>query len=143
MASRSQQQQRPATSVFVYGTLKRGQCRERCWPRRPTRIELATIVGQLYDLGHYPAWIPGEGRVEGELWSFHEADLPATLRELDAIEGYAQKPTDLYRRVVIECTTFSGEEAWAFTYQYIRTGRLDDRLQIPPDSNGLARWPVM
>lgn len=43
------------TSVFVYGTLQRGEVREHCWPHAPVSIEWGTIRGQLRDLGEYPA----------------------------------------------------------------------------------------
>lgn len=43
------------TDLFVYGTLKRGQCRETMWPRPPVSVRPAFIRGRLYDLGPYPA----------------------------------------------------------------------------------------
>src|SRR5438093_3247250 len=46
-----------ALPVFVYGTLKRGEERARCWPRSPERVVPATTQGRLYDLGTYPALV--------------------------------------------------------------------------------------
>ncbi len=76
------------TAVFVYGTLKRGECRESCWPRAPLRVETAATKGQLYDLGPYPALCPGEGSVAGEVWTFAPRDMPATRAALDEIEDH-------------------------------------------------------
>ena len=45
-----------------------------------------TVRGVLYDLGAYPAFLPGEGTVKGELYAMID---PATLlSRVDAIEGY-------------------------------------------------------
>ena len=49
--------------VFVYGTLKRGEARARLWPRKPQAVEPATVRGTLYDLGDYPALVPGDDTV--------------------------------------------------------------------------------
>lgn len=52
--------------IFVYGTLKRGEEREAMWPRWPVRVEAATTLGILYDIGPYPALAAGDDVVEGE-----------------------------------------------------------------------------
>ena len=130
----------PATSVFVYGTLKRRQVRERAWPRIPRRIEPAWTLGRLFDLGPYPALIAGGDRVLGELWHFTLEDLPETLHILDAIEGFRNEPGDLYRRVVIECATESGVAARAYTYHYARPLPASARL-VPANPSGFAVWP--
>ncbi|WP_153558632.1 gamma-glutamylcyclotransferase family protein [Roseimaritima sediminicola] len=108
--------------VFVYGTLKRGQCRQRCWPREPVAVETGFIRGGLLDLGAYPGLLPGEGWVRGELWEFEEEDLPETLRVLDAIEGYAAgDPDNLYGREVVPVYAVPEEgepTAEAYTYFY-------------------------
>jgi gamma-glutamylcyclotransferase (GGCT)/AIG2-like uncharacterized protein YtfP len=74
---------RPVDCVFVYGTLKRGQVRERSWPRQPLAVEPAWTLGRLFDLGPYPGLLAGTDRVLGELWRFAAEDLPETLRVLD------------------------------------------------------------
>ena len=38
-------------NVFVYGTLMRGELRERCWPHQPLCVIPACVRGLLYDLG--------------------------------------------------------------------------------------------
>ncbi len=125
--------------IFVYGTLKRGQCRERSWPRQPLSVEPAWTLGRLYDLGPYPALVAGDDRVRGELWRFAAEDLPETLRVLDGIEGFRNQPGDLYRRVVAECMTKAGQVANAFTYRYARPLPASVRT-IPPHVSGYCAW---
>ncbi|MFK7736160.1 MAG: gamma-glutamylcyclotransferase [Pirellulaceae bacterium] len=76
--------------VFVYGTLKAGQIRERNWPIAPLQICKAWTLGRLYDTGAYPALIDGEDRVAGQLWSFEDSKISQTLQVLDQIEGTNQ-----------------------------------------------------
>lgn len=104
-------------AVFVYGTLKRGQCRERCWPRTPVSVEPAEVAGLLFDLGAFPALWHGQGRVAGELWHFHEDDMRSVLETLDRIEGYANSPGDLYRRerVAVKCGVGLAT-AWTYVF---------------------------
>jgi gamma-glutamylcyclotransferase (GGCT)/AIG2-like uncharacterized protein YtfP len=125
--------------VFVYGTLKRGQCRERCWPRRPLEIESAWTLGRLFDLGPYPALVEGADRTLGELWRLAAADLRETLSALDRIEGYRGQPGDLYQRVVADCTTEAGDVVRAFTYRYSRPLPAC-AVPILPDTNGFCVW---
>lgn len=98
--------------VFVYGTLCRGQCREECWPREPLSVAVGYVRGRLFDLGPYPAMLPGDDWVRGEYWTLREEDMPETLRVLDAIEGYAQSgEADLYRRQEVDIfPTAAGNE---------------------------------
>jgi gamma-glutamylcyclotransferase (GGCT)/AIG2-like uncharacterized protein YtfP len=125
--------------VFVYGTLKRGEARERFWPRPPLAVETATVRGTLYDLGAFPALTVGDGLVEGELWHLAARDLAETLAALDRIEGHSGTINDLYRREIIRCTASVGAIA-AWTYRYARLDRLKPSQRIGPDSRGLCRW---
>lgn len=126
-------------AIFVYGTLKRGQVRERCWPHQPLAVEPATVRGALYDLGRYPALVPGDDVVAGELWCIAEEHLEDTLTELDRVEGHAGEPDDLYWRVVALCQTSTGcEPAW--TYQLQRVDLLRTARRIEPDELGICRW---
>lgn len=127
------------SSVFVYGTLMRGQSRERCWPHAPLAVEPAIVRGALYDLGPYPAMIAGSDLVAGELWHIAAEHLETTLRALDAVEGYAGRDDDLYRRVVIDCET-SGGVAQVWTYYYARLDRLQRTRRIVPNADGQCRW---
>lgn len=90
-------------SFFVYGTLRSDQIRATCWPRRPIRIVNAFARGRLFDLGPYPAMMTGENVVAGERWDFEVEDIPATLVELDAIEGYrGVGARNLYEREILQ-----------------------------------------
>ena len=126
--------------IFVYGTLKCGQVREKCWPRKPQSVEPATVRGILYDLKKYPALVEGSDLVVGELWRFAAEDVPVTLTTLDEVEGYAGLADDEYRRVKMVCQTANGEiRAW--TYLYARADQLTEERRVRPDAGGVCRWP--
>jgi gamma-glutamylcyclotransferase (GGCT)/AIG2-like uncharacterized protein YtfP len=127
-------------AIFVYGTLQRGESREGCWPCNPMRIEWGTILGQLRDLGEYPALVAGEDLVLGELWHIAETDMEATLATLDEIEWYGQDDDDLYVRELVTCHTLFGEERQAYTYRYAKTDEITMSSIVLPDSDGLCRW---
>jgi gamma-glutamylcyclotransferase (GGCT)/AIG2-like uncharacterized protein YtfP len=130
------------TAVFVYGTLKRGQCRERCWPRAPRAIQSATITGRLIDLGPYPALVPGDETIAGELWQFDAEDMPETLAALDEVEGYRQLGADYYRRIAVVCRTPMDKETIGFTYEFADLGQLANRPIVEPGPDGWCRWPI-
>ena len=133
---------RETTSVFVYGTLKRGQCRARCWPREPRRVRAGWVRGCLYGRADYPAMTEGSDRVLGELWEFSTAEIAAVLTTLDQIEG-ANQPgcDDLYRRLTTPVWDLSGE--WlgaAWTYHYASSPQADGFLPIR--GADLVCWPA-
>lgn len=127
-------------AIFVYGTLQRGEVRERCWPRKPLRIEWATVGGQLRDLGEYPALVAGEDLVLGELWHLAAADMDATLATLDEVEWYGQNDDDEYVREVVACRTLSGEDRRAYTYRYAKSHEIVMLPIVLPDADGFCRW---
>ena len=96
--------------MFVYGTLKRGEVRQRMWPHAPTEVREATLQAALFDLGPYPAITSGDDEVAGELWYVIAEHMEATLAALDEIEGYGQGGVDLYVRRVVTCRDAAGEE---------------------------------
>jgi len=125
---------------FVYGTLKRGQCREKCWPISPLNVDAAWTFGQLYDLGAYPALLVDDQslaqRVAGELWCFREADLQAVADVLDRIEGTGQpdQPNE-YDRVELTVTIDKSEiQVVAHTYVYARANYLHHVAKRMPAS---------
>lgn len=115
----------PLNSLFVYGTLMRGEIRhpyiER---RRPPRIRPATVSGWLFHLGEYPGLLctvevsryaeqktgAAPQPVMGELVDF--ADLTEVLPALDEMEG------DEYRRVEIEALA-DGDSQRCWTYEWL------------------------
>lgn len=155
---------------FVYGTLKRGQCREQCWPVAPRRVQFGWTSGWLYDLGPYPAmvavdaWAPsGRGdlslapRVAGELWSFDASHLALVTQVLDEIEVTNQPgQPNLYDRrlvdVVVPTTNqdASGESsavsviaAEAYFYANVAELAAMDPVQqvVMYQDQRLASWP--
>ncbi len=133
------------TSVFVYGTLKRGQCREHCWPRHPLRVQPAWTLGELFDLGPYPALLDGQDRVLGELWSFAMDDISAVLTALDRVEGTNQPGSNNeYDRVDVVVNLEDGSEVVACTYQFADSAAArHHKLLVPQmhsDGSSYARW---
>lgn len=134
--------------VFVYGTLKRGQCREDCWPTTPVSVEVAWTRGRLFDLGPYPGLLVGSDRVLGELWSFKADDMPAVLEVLDRVEGTNQAgESNEYDRVLVAVTRGSHAEVLASTYRYADSSVAQRLEPVRPSTrrsvDGLAyvQWP--
>jgi gamma-glutamylcyclotransferase (GGCT)/AIG2-like uncharacterized protein YtfP len=138
-------------AIFVYGTLQRGQVRERSWPRLALRVEPATVRGWLFDLGPYPALVipPAGGEkcdtIAGELWHLAADDLEITLTTLDRVEGYQGKRNDLYRRIEILAELHdrqgSVRQVPAWTYEFARAIAADDLRRILPQDERSCRWP--
>ena len=85
--------------VFVYGTLKRGFCREHFLAGQSFLAEARTLPKyRMYDCGTYPGLklTPQDGlSIVGEMWSVDQL----CLARLDQEEGVAE---GLYSRSVIE-----------------------------------------
>jgi gamma-glutamylcyclotransferase (GGCT)/AIG2-like uncharacterized protein YtfP len=132
------------TTVFVYGTLKRGQCRESHWPVTPRSIQPGWTRGALFGRPAYPAMTAGPDRVLGELWSFEADQVAGVLNVLDQIEGANQAgQVDLYHRVVTAVSAddeSSLGEAW--TYHYASDPRSDGFHRILPERTGYVKWPA-
>ncbi|MEZ6150450.1 MAG: gamma-glutamylcyclotransferase family protein [Pirellulaceae bacterium] len=132
--------------VFVYGTLKRGECREACWPRAALNIEPAWTLGALSDLGHYPALLDGNERVLGELWSFDPQDIAIVFEQLDRIEGTNQAgiPNE-YDRVRVIATSQSFGEVSASTYRYANPQQAAQVARLAAshiiDGRAYVKWP--
>jgi gamma-glutamylcyclotransferase (GGCT)/AIG2-like uncharacterized protein YtfP len=134
--------------IFVYGTLKRGQCREQCWPVPPISIVAAWTLGAVYDLGPYPAMIAGSSRIAGQLWTYSESQIDAVRKELDCIEvtnqpGYPNE----YDRVEIEVNLLDGSKLLAETYLFSRPAELTKIGRLVPSSltleqAGYVIWPI-
>jgi gamma-glutamylcyclotransferase (GGCT)/AIG2-like uncharacterized protein YtfP len=135
-------QQHPLDAVFVYGTLKRGQCRQTAWPSNPISITRAWIRGTLYGRADYPALTRGENRVRGELWVFAIEQMQNVLAVLDAIEGtHGNSSEDLYHRRPVNVYCDDGSTlGHAYTYFYNRDP-VAERFAIVPLSQGAQAWP--
>ena len=137
------QNQPTIDSVFVYGTLKRGQCREACWPVTPLQVIRGWVRGTLYGRADYPALLPGQRHVVGELWVFELPSIPRVLSVLDEIEGTdGNSPSDLYHRHVVDVFGEDNElTRTAHTYFYHRDP-LADGFSLVPVVGGMQRWPT-
>jgi gamma-glutamylcyclotransferase (GGCT)/AIG2-like uncharacterized protein YtfP len=103
----SHYQRRPL--LFVYGSLKRGQGAHHLLQGLPwlgqAWLGQAWLPGAcLHDLGPFPMAVPGEGRIQGELYGVGEADLAA----LDRFEGAPR----LYQRHWLSLE--DGRSAWVY-----------------------------
>lgn len=104
-------------AVFVYGTLKRGERNHGLVARLVRRVLPGYVEGfALYHLPAgrgrpyaYPAMVPGEGRVRGEVLFLPPEALPL----LDELEDEGVE----YQRVRLEVQTEEGPlTAWAYLY---------------------------
>ncbi len=132
--------------VFVYGTLKRGECREACWPRVAVSIEPAWVLGVLINLGPYPALLVGNERVLGELWSFRPQDIAVVFEQLDRVEGTNQPglPNE-YDRVCVVATGQTLGEVSASTYRYANLQQAAKFTALAAshviDGQAYVKWP--
>jgi len=104
------------TTVFVYGTLKRGGSNHLFLTAQRFIGEARTVPGfTLYSLGEYPGMVRASGDtagVTGELWSVDDA----TLAELDRLEGLDE---GLYERADVLLAP-NPHAASAQAYLYLR-----------------------
>jgi gamma-glutamylcyclotransferase (GGCT)/AIG2-like uncharacterized protein YtfP len=98
--------------VFVYGTLKPGECNYRRYcDGKIVNAEAAIAQGQLFHLSRrgYPAMTAGVGTVHGFVLSFAD---PTLLQILDKLEDYhPDRPREAneYHRQQIEAFNVAGE----------------------------------
>ena len=133
--------------MFVYGTLKSGQWRGKCWTIAPLDIRPAWTLGELYDTGPYPALIEGQDCIRGELWSYNHEAMERIRSVLDEIEGTNQVASvNEYDRVPITTYLVNGESLMAEAYFYAMRQNLPNFLRIKPQvhwqDKRLAVWPA-
>ncbi len=83
----------------------------------------------------------GNDLVSGEIWTFAQYEVTATLAALDEIEGYHGEEDDEYKRVMVEYVAGTRKAA-AWTYLYARVYQLMPQRRIKPGTSGLCRWPA-
>lgn len=110
-----------AEFVFFYGTLMtpfNRPGRQRI-EEHLTYTGRGSISGALFDLGIYPAAVPGsDGQVWGEVYEIHS---PAKVLEaLDDIEGFrpGEPDTSLYNRSQTPVALEDGQTVNAWVYFY-------------------------
>ena len=116
--------------LFIYGTLMPGNSRHHAIERHIIgEPEKATVRGQLFDMGFYPALVINDkGTVHGYVVKVD----PDVLKITDYIEGYKEKghPANLYERVT---TMANGELVTTYVWgkgqlkgNVISTGRWEE-----------------
>ncbi len=115
--------------VFVYGTLKRGDCRHR-YMAGSRFLGLATTERgyRLFDMGEYPAMVEdlSGGAIEGELFEVSDA----TLEVLDEVEGVADV---LYSRRAVR---LEGDPSSLGAEAYLYLGSVAGKREL------MHRWVV-
>jgi len=119
--------------LILYGSLRRT---EPSFARLDLAAALAylrpiTFPGSLYDLGDYPAAVPGAGQVHGELHRLRDPTIIATLDAFELCRPADPRPYDfrtgqgsLYRRQTIIA---AGAPAWIYLYNGQRPRRRHPR----------------
>ncbi len=111
--------------VFVYGTLRAGDCRAGVLGTQGMVCDEAYVNDfQLLDIGSFPGVMRGEGRVRGEM---HAIDK-GTLAILDGIEGYREDDPNhsLYVREsvpVLDNEDTQVGNAWIYIFNTEGVGR--------------------
>ena len=107
--------------LFVYGTLMRGYPLHALLEGRSALVGEGVVPGLLFDLGRYPAALPGEGAsIRGEVYRLDDAAL---WRTLDSAEG------SRYHRGEVGVRMAGGGQVTACVYWYV--GPLDRAVPIP------------
>lgn len=110
--------------LFVYGSLRSG-FRSPVYEyisRFFTFVADAKVRGQLFDMGSYPAGVPGKDDcfIIGELYQANNpAEFSWAIGQLDDYEGVAVEPDEvqLYRREITE-VFYNGQITHAWIYWY-------------------------
>ncbi len=97
--------------IIVYGSLRRKQGNSH-WMTHAQWLGNHWLEGyEMYDLGHYPAVIPGDGKVFCEVYRINSS----ILAELDELKSNAKD----YKRELVQTPYGS---AWLYLYLYPVTG---------------------
>ena len=99
--------------VFVYGTLKKGQCRESVMSQFSESVfPNEKINGTLIDVGSFPGLINSKNKVNGEI---HQTEKIANLLEtVDSIEGFlGYNASSLFTRIL---TLSDSNMCWTYLW---------------------------
>ncbi|MBU3812124.1 MAG: gamma-glutamylcyclotransferase [Candidatus Niameybacter stercoravium] len=107
--------------VFVYGSLRTDFWNyDKVLKNRVRQVEKGKIKGDLYHLpAGYPAVIPGEGTVYGEVVTLSQDKI---LKSLDLLEGYmgeGEGEENLYVRVKQKVHLEDGSQQMCWAYIYV------------------------
>jgi gamma-glutamylcyclotransferase (GGCT)/AIG2-like uncharacterized protein YtfP len=107
--------------VFVYGTLKPGECNYLLYCAGRVIEEVAAYTwGELYHLPPlgYPGMTEGKGRVSGFLLTFADSSMLSALDQLETYDPVRSPEDNEYQRLMVTVYRPSGEslgEAWAYS----------------------------
>lgn len=97
--------------VLVYGTLMSGETNHGLL-RNSTLLGVTALEGyEMYNVGWYPAIIPGDSFIIGELYQGPVEDIPS----IDTLEGEGYLYEKRCVRIVV-----NGKPTFAFVYVYLR-----------------------
>jgi len=112
-------------SMFVYGTLRKQECREQIMNKISLDSKNITINAKMYDIGAFPAITLEEGMVYGEIHKIKEN--PNSFETLDCVEGFTKyDESSLYHRILINssqgiCWTYVWNDTTE-NYKIIQSG---------------------
>ena len=112
-------------SMFVYGTLRKQECREKIMNEISLDSKNITIKAKMYDIGAFPAITLEEGIVCGEIHKIKEE--PNSFETLDCVEGFTEyDKSSLYHRILINssqgiCWTYVWNDSTE-NYKIIQNG---------------------
>ena len=110
-----------AELLFVYGTLMRGFALHAMLERCADFVGVGQTAGLLFDLGRYPAALPGGGGlIHGEVYRLRD---PGSWLALDSAEG------SQYHRGETGVQMAGGDQVTAYVYWYV--GPLSRAVPIP------------
>ncbi len=107
--------------VFVYGSLRKDMVNYKPYLDGKVKSnKKATFKGYLFHIKNkgYPALLPGDGIVIGELMEFENFDK--TLKKIDGLEAYIEgrEEKNEYNRKIIEVELEDGSIEKAYYYEY-------------------------
>lgn len=110
--------------LFVYGTLMNGCSNHDIIQGDAIEYISKALVKNMKLYMHnslsFPAMIPGEGVVHGEIISIKEDMVSEVLSKTDFLEGFIEhgNPDNFYDRVEDSCMLSDGSEELAYIYLY-------------------------
>ncbi len=119
--------------VFVYGTLKPGECNyQRYCVGKVVEEKEAIAYGQLFDLSlGYPAMTTGESPVQGFVLTFADSGILSVLDELEDYNLHRQPEENEYNRLQIATYDKAGEAlglAWVYLMTFEKIKRFEGAL---------------
>ena len=125
--------------VFVYGSLRTDMFNYKTYLDGKVEESIkGTISGDLFHIKNkgYPAVVPGEGEVVGELMTFK--DFESVLKELDELEAYEEgkESENEYNRKIVDVKIAEGTVIKAYYYEYNPSAEYNKDDELVPVTDG-------